>query len=278
MVGNISQTSESLNIPVPRLIVFRFVSITSYSDNPPSFSWLSFEGASKYILQLRGSTGIVWRKEVRATSETTVTYDGETLLQPGEDYIFTVEVDCQKSYTDYQFAQEDRIAKYVKEGISKIKQTDFPNQVKSKLLAQLDDLLIDRNKILNIIQGIIRQGSDSEIICFLDDFLAQGSAVKLLANISCYNDILDGLGLFVSELATTRINLAKYCELSGISTSLIKEIGSKGIELALFARSFNNEMTSQINVSSIQPDCKSWCQEHQYYCGIECRLCAHCQG
>ena len=102
MITDTCQTGQSLPIPVPRLIVFRFVTIQPSTNNSQSFEWLAFERASSYIVQLSGSQGIIFREKVLPTDNLRQTYSyRESLLEPRQDYIFTVEIDDQDSYLDY---------------------------------------------------------------------------------------------------------------------------------------------------------------------------------
>ena len=236
MISTLSLKSKSLTIPVPRLIVYRLVHITPVSDNPPSFSWLAFAGVSDYIVQLSDSKGIVWRDKVHATKEQTVTYCNETFLEPGKDYIFTVEIDRQYSCVNSQGKKEVNIADDVKKGIENIEKTGLPKQFVTSIIAQLDGLLIAREEILNIVQGATRQGSHSEIICFLNDFLAQGSAFQLLADERSSDDILDALAEIASQLAAANVTLGEYLQLSGVQKSLALNLVKKGADLAFFAQ------------------------------------------
>ena len=204
MANNIFHTSKSLASPVPRLICYRYFTIDSVLDSRPTFGWLPCQEASKYIVQLSGK-GLTWLKEVPAT-ETTVTYDGETLLQPGENYIFKVEIDCQKSYVNSQVEPEVNIVEDVQKAIQTIEGTALPRQFKASMMAQLDGLLIARYEILTILQKATRQGSNSEIIRFVYNSMNQDSACKLLANAGSCDDILDGLGDFASQLAAANIS------------------------------------------------------------------------
>lgn len=278
MIAGIVQTSKSLTIPVPKLIVFRFFSPTAVSDYLPSFSWLPFEGASKYILKLKSSKQIIWLKEVPATSETTVTYDGVTLLQPGENYIFTVESDFRESYLNFQIEQEDKIAQFVKKGINKIKEIDLPKQFKASIMAQLDGLLIAREEILDIIGKARRQGSDSEIICFLNNFLHQASAFESLANAFDSDDILDGLAEIANQLAAANLTLSEYLQLSGIQKSLAGSLVSKGTELAFFSQKLQGGFQlGQFSGLTVLSDCAKCEANIKAYCRsndcVGCRVC-----
>ena len=225
--------SRAVTIPVPRLIVYRFFRLTDESDYLPSFSWLPFTGASKYIVKLESSQGIIWLK---ATDKTTITYDGATLLQPGKDYLLTVEIDRQKSYLDFPIESKERIAQYVTEGMNKIQQTMLPKQLKASLTAQLDGLLIARNEILEIIGKATSQGSNSEIIGFLNNFLDRASGFELLVNALDCDDILDAFGEIASQLAAANLVLGEYLQLSGVQKSLAENLLSNGVDIALYAQ------------------------------------------
>ena len=284
-----SQKSPSLATPVPLLIVFRFFSINPASENPPRLSWLTFKGASHYIVQLRSSKGIVWREQVKATDESTVTYCGEIILEPGRDYIFTVEIVPKKSCEDYQFTQDDKISEYVKEGIKKIKQKDLPNQFKVSLISQLDSFLIARKEILDIIQGVILQGSNSEVICFLDDFIDRASAFKLLADACSSDDILDALARIANQLAAVHITLGEYLRLSGVQKSLTKSRFLNGAEIAFSTQNLQTlSRTSSLDVCDI---CQQQYDDYikqgfspvvSWYMtcagGTECKNCPVCQN
>ncbi|MDJ0577853.1 MAG: hypothetical protein QNJ65_22175 [Xenococcaceae cyanobacterium MO_234.B1] len=262
MANNIFQTSKSLASPVPRLICYRYFNIDSVLDSRPTFGWLPCQEASKYIVQLSGK-GLTWLKEVPAT-ETTVTYDGETLLQPGENYIFKVEIDCQKSYVNSQVEPEVNIVEDVQKGIKTIEGTALPRQFKASMMAQLDGLLIARDEILTILQKATRQGSNSPIIHFIYNSLNEDSACKLLANACSCDDILDVLGDFASQLAAANITLGEYLLLSGIQKSLAKSLMTKGIDLALFAQNLEGafQLTQFSGLGSLN-SCESCAQEIQ---------------
>ncbi|MGK7952060.1 MAG: hypothetical protein AB4368_25565 [Xenococcaceae cyanobacterium] len=250
--------SRAVKIPVPRLIVYRFFRLTDESDYLPSFSWLPFTGASKYIVKLESSQGIIWLK---ATDKTTVTYDGATLLQPGKDYLLTVEIDRQKSYLDFPIESKERIAQYVTEGMNKIQQTMLPKQLKASLTAQLDGLLIARNEILETIGKATSQGSKSEIIGFLNNFLDRASGFELLANALDCDDILDAFSEIASQLAAANLVLGEYLQLSGVQKSLSKNLLANSIELSLFSqkleRAFQLGQTLSVRASG---NCYSECQ------------------
>ncbi len=261
MTTNIFHTSKSLSFPVPRLIVYRYFTIDSVLDSRPSFSWSSFgEEVSNYIVQLSGSKGIFWQKEVDKTTEP---YDGEIILQPGENYFFTVEIDRQYSCVNSHGKKEVNIAEDVKKGIRQIEKTGLSRQFVTSIIAQLDGLLIARNEILDIIRGVTRQGSNSEIICFLADFLNQASVFKLLAEARSSDDILDTLGEIASQLAAANITLGDYLRLSGVQKSLAESLVSKGLDLAFFAQ--NLQKTFQLGkfsrsslLSSCLPECETY--------------------
>lgn len=276
MINNPIQSSKSSIIPVPRLIEYRFFSITPVSENPPSFSWPAFTGVSRYIVQLSDSKGIVWREKVEVgnncdtnkpkssknsnTKEKVeiVTYQSEKSLEPGRDYIFTVEIAPNNSHVDYSFVQDNKIANDVKDGVITIKKKDLPEQFKISLIAQLDGLLIARQEILEIIQGTIRQGSSSEIIYFLANFLDQASGFQLLAQAGSSDDILDALAEIASQLAAANITLSKYLELSGVQTALVKSIVSKSKNLALFRKNLEGAFQLiQVGQSIFSSSCKS---------------------
>ena len=292
MISKPSSKSQSLNIPVPRLIVYRFVHITPVSENPPSFSWppFSFSGVSDYvsdyIVQLSDSKGIVWRdtvhstKTVDSTKEENVTYFNETFLEPGKDYIFTVEIDRQYSCVDSCDKKEANIADDVKKGIKKIQDTGLPRQFVTSIITQLDGLLIAKEEILDIIQGAVRQGSNSEIICFLADFLGQVPGFKLLTKASSSDDTLDALGDFASQLAAANITLGKYLLLSGIQKSLAKSLMTKGIDLALFTQNLEGAFQlTQVRASSSMSDCPQCREWLKAICRRdECENCIDCEG
>ena len=255
MITDNCQTGQSLPIPVPRLIAFRFVTIQPSSDNSQCFEWLAFEGASSYIVQLSGSQGIIFREKVLATDDLIQTYCyKEALLEPRQDYIFTVEIDDQNSYLDYCHTNnEQKISEYVAQGIKNIKNLDS-KRLQLNLLAQLDSLLIARDELLNIIWGIIRQGSNSEIICLLNFFLAQGFGFKLLAKYSNTDNILRALWQISSQLAAANIVLTDYYNKAGLSQfSFLQGRYSKGIQLALFTQNLQNTdfISSRILFSSL---------------------------
>lgn len=253
--------SVSVTIPVTRLILYRFFRLTDDSNYLPSFSWLPFAGASKYIVKLESSKGIIWLKQVPGTESTTVTYDGATLLQPGKDYILTVEIDRQKSYLDFPIESKDKITQYVTEGINKIEQTMLPKQLKASLIAQLDGLLIARSELLEIIQKATRQGSSSEIIGFLNSFLNQASGFELLANALDGDDILAAMGEIASQLAAANLVLGEYLQLSGVQASLSKSLLANSIDLSSFSQklelAFQLGQTVSVQASgNCYPDCQ----------------------
>ena len=285
---NVSSRVQSLNLPVPRLIVYRFVRVTNILDNPPNFSWLSCEGVSNYIVQLADSKGIVWRDKVPASKEQTVNYDSETFLEPGKDYIFTVEIDRQTSYVDTQVQQEVNIAEDVKKCIQKIERTGLPKQFKASLMAQLDGLLIAREEILDIIHKAVRQGSNSEIICFLNNFLHQGSVFELLANADSCDDILDALGDFATQLAAANRTLGDYLQLSGVQRSMAQSLVSKGADLAFCTQNLEGAFQlGQFSKPSLLTVCEA-CEQSIKDCierggsKHDCKdqVCSHsdCQG
>ncbi len=239
MITDNRQTGQSLPIPVRRLIAFRFVTIQPDSDNSQCFQWLAFKGASSYIVQLSGSQGIIFREKVNHQPfdnfRQTYCYKA-ALLEPRQDYIFTVEIDEQNSYLDYCHTNnEPKIAKYVARGIKNIKKLDL-SQFQVNILAQLDSLLIARDELSNIIWGVIRQGSNSEIICFLNYFLAQKSAFKLLAKAYCFNDILNALSEIAGQLAAANITLSNYLQLAELQRPLAESLALKSVNLVSLAR------------------------------------------
>ena len=283
MVTDTCKTGQSLPIPVSRLIVFRFITIQPFVHNLQSFNWLSFEGASSYIVQLSSSQGKIFRKKVLATNDFIQTYCyEEALLEPRKDYIFTIEIDEQNSYLDYCHTNNEKdIAEYVAQGIKNINNLDL-SQIKVNILAQLDSLLIARNELLNIIWGVIRQGSNSEIICFLNYFLAQGSSFKLLANSSHTDDIFNALGEISSQLAAVFFTLGEYLQLSEVQISLVKSLISKGLDIAFFNQ--NLQLPSQsisfargASFNSCDSRCRTWINKYPDYEELICSK-SYCKG
>ena len=290
MTSKRSPKSESVSIPVPRLIDYRFVHITPISENPPNFEWLAFQRVSNYIVQLSDSKGIVWRDTIHSTKEQTVTYYSETLLKPGKDYIFTVEIDRQYSCVDSCDKKEINIAKKVKKGIEEIKDTGLPRQFATSIITQLDGLLIARKELLHIIRGAVKQGSNSEIICFIDDFLSQGSAFELLADACSSDDILDALAEIASQLAAASITLGKYLNLSGVQKALAETLVSKGSDFAFFAQNLEGSLKfEQLSFSTVCEECKQaindclqnnskkYCKRKYCRAGMPCASCLACQ-
>ena len=284
MTSNPSSKSPSVSIPVPRLIDYRFVHITPVSENPPNFEWLAFQRVSNYIVQLSDSKGIVWRDTIHSTKEDTVTYCNETFLEPGKDYIFTVEIDRQYSCSDSCNKKEANIAKDVKNSIKKIKDTGLPRQFITNIITQLDGLLIAREEILDIIRRAILQGSNSEIICFMDNVLSQGSAFELLTKARSCDDVLDLLAQIASQLAAANITLGKYLKLSGVQKSLAESLVSKAVELAFFSQNlegafqFGQFANVKASNNCEQPFCSDlgdfMCSE---YFSDRCGGCKECQ-
>ena len=288
MITDNRQTGQSLPIPVRRLIAFRFVTIQPDSDNSQCFQWLAFKGASSYIVQLFGSQGIVFREKVLATDDLIQTYCyKEALLEPRQDYIFTVEVEIapKNRCLDYCHTNnEPKIAKYVARGIKNIKKLDL-SQFQVNILAQLDSLLIARDELLKIIRGVIAQGSNSEIICFLNYFLAQKSAFKLLAKASRSSDILNALSEIASQLAAANITLSNYLQLSAIQRALSESLGFKSIDLVFFARNIQrtfslSQLAFRNSSSEICNECEDMFQHYGYIiCEVfanKCRNCDRC--
>lgn len=265
MVTDNCQTGESLPIRVSRLIAFRFVTIDSYIDNSHSFQWLTFEGASSYIVQLSTSDSTIFRETILATDDFIQTYSyKEALLKPGIDYLFTVEVDPKTTFVDCcNVNNEKNIAECVTQGISKIKELDLFSKLKVTILTQLDYLLISREEILNITWSIVRQGSQSDIIGFLNYFLAQGSAFKLLADTSHADDVINALSRIAIQLAAANITLSEYLQLSGLQLSLADNLVRKAMDLALFAKDIQDvnfefpQLTFRTALASnrCDPDC-----------------------
>lgn len=271
------QKSQSLSVPVPRLIVYRYFTIDSVLDSQPTFNWLPFEGVSNYIVQLSDSEGVIWQK---AVNKTTVSYDGDTILRSGKEYLFTVEIADNKNYTDNRVKTEANIAEDVRKGIQKIESTGLPRQFKASIIARLDGLLIAREEILDIIRKVIAQGSNSEIINFLADFLSQGSAFKLLANDFYSDNILDILGEIASQLAVANITLGEYLLLSGVQKSLAESLLSKGADLAFFAQNLEGAFQlGQFSRSISLSDCQKCAQELDKVCRKSfCHGCPDCFG
>lgn len=246
-------TKQESTIPatsVPLIIVFRSFNFDFVSAEPLSFNWLPFEGASKYILMLRGSKRIIWIKEV-AANVTTVIYDGETLLQPGEDYILTVEIDFHKSYANYKWNREDEIALYVREGLHKIEQIDLSNHLKLNIITQLDSFLIARGAILDTIRGVLKQGSYSKVICFLNEFLHQGSAFRLLTDACSFEDIEDALCNIASQLASAYLTLSNYLYFSSASQRLSIEYFEQAVELTSLVKAVDKLETGAVQNKSV---------------------------
>ena len=273
MITDTCQTGQSLPIPVPRLIAFRFVTIEPSTNNSQTFEWLAFEGALSYIVQLSGSEGIVFREKVKHQPcdnfRQTYSYR-ESLLEPRQDYIFTVEIDDQDSNLHYCHTNnEPKIAQYVTQGIKNIKILDS-TQFQVNILAQLDSLLMTRNELLNIIAGVIRQGSNSEIICFLNYLLAQGSAFELLAKASCSSDILNALSKIASQLAAANLTLSNYLQLSEIQRPLAESLALKSGILVFFAQNIQRDFfLNTVNINNTNSltcnDCQEKCQYYKNY-------------
>ena len=278
MTHTFFQKSQSLSVPVPRFIVYRYFTIDSVLDSRPNFNWLPFEGVSSYIVQLSDSNGVFWQKHV---DKTNVSYDGDTILRPGNNYLFTVEIADNKNPTNDLVKTESSIADDVRKGIETIQNTSLPRQFKASILAQLDGLLIARAEILDIIRRAILQGSNSEIICFLADFLDRGSAFKLLADDCVSDNILDVLAEIASQLAAAHIILAKYLYLSAVQQSLAESLLSKGTDLSVFAQNLEGafqlgQFSRSIRLGGCPQSCKNdlanVCQRS------ECRDCDCCKG
>lgn len=245
---NMLETSNLLQTPVSRYIVFRFLKIESTFENTQKFSWLSFEEASSYIIELSNSQGIVFREKVAATNDIRETYSYEkAILQPGDDYLFTVEIDPQISFVDScNVNNEESIAESVAQGINEIKKLDLSEQAKVTLLEQLDSLLIAKNELLNIIFSIVRQGINSEIVCFLNSFFAQDSAFTILKKANYADDILSAISEIANHLAAAHITLDEYIDLLATTKTLFfKNQFSQGIKLAFFEHNLRERLQSQ---------------------------------
>ena len=289
MTSKRSPKSESLSIPVPRLIDYRFVHITPVSENPPNFEWLAFQGVSNYIVQLSDAKRIVCRDTIHSTQGPIVTYSNATFLEPGKDYIFTVEIDRQYSCVDSCDKQEINIAENVKKSIQKIREIELPRQFVINIIAQLDGLLIARKDILDVIWGVIRQGSNSEIICFIDNFLAQGSAFELLAKSCSFDDILDALGKIASQLAAANLILSHYCYASSVLKSRSIKYFERTCELTSYVRNmtktenlepsiFSNKSVLLSQNSSNLGNCSPECIDLLNRYGLIACDSPHCDG
>ncbi len=270
------QKSQSLSVPVPRFIVYRYFTIDSVLDSRPNFNWLPFEGVSTYIVQLSDSKGVFWQKHV---DKTNVSYDGDTILRPGNNYLFTVEIADNKNHTNDLVKTGASIAEDVRKGIDKIQSTSLPRQFKTSILAQLDGLLIARAEILNIIRGAILQGSNSEIICFLADFLNQGSAFKLLVNDCISDNILEVLAEIASQLAAAHLTLGEYLQLSGIQRSLAESLIIKGTNITFEAKKLTEAYVLNQNIRPIASnDCPACVNHLKYICNhtSDCQGCSVC--
>ena len=286
MTSDISQTAQSLPILVSRLIAFRFISIEPADEQSQSFSWFGLEGASSYIVQLSDSQGIVFREKVAATNNIKETFVyKKRLLQPGDNYLFIVEVDLPGNNLDYcQINNEKNISEYVAKGIEKIKSLNLSGKSQANLIAELDSLLVARDEVLNIVWGDIRQGSNSDTICFLNYFLAQVSVFKLLVSASCVDEVVDAFSEIASQLAAANITLSDYLQLSEIQLSLAQIIAKKGLDLGFFAQNFQGVFQfNQLSFRSSSNRCDWYiCYEKypDWACGVLsnfCRDCPKCQ-
>lgn len=238
------ETSNLLQSPVSKYIVFRFLKIESTSENTQEFSWLSFKEASSYIIELSNSEGRVFQEKVAATNNLKETYYYEkAILQPGDDYLFTVEIDPdpQFSFLDsYTVNNEESIAESLAQGRNQIKQLDLSEQAKVNLLEQLDSLLIAKNEILNIIESIASQVNNSEIVGFLNSLLAQDSAFTLLKKANSTDDILSTLTEIANQLAAAYITLNDFVYLSKIETPLAENLGEQSLRIAYFSKNLQD--------------------------------------
>lgn len=246
---NMLETSNLLQTPVSKYIVFRFLKIESTSENTQEFSWLSFKEASSYIIELSNSEGIVFREKVAATNNIKETYSYEkAILQPGDDYLFTVEIDPdpQISFLDsYTVNNEESIAESVAQGRNQIKQLDLSEQAKVNLLEQLDFHLIARNEILNIIESIASQVNNSEIVGFLNKFLAQDTAFNLFKKANSADYVLIAISEIANHLAAAHITLDEYIDLLATKNLIFQNQFSKGIELAFFEHNLRESLQTQ---------------------------------
>ena len=286
MTSDISQTAQDLPILVSRLIAFRFISIEPADEQSQSFSWFGLEGVSNYIVQLSDSQGIVFREKVAATNNIKETFVyRERLLQPGDNYLFIVEVDLPRNNLDYcKVNNEKNLAEYVAKGIENIKSLNLSGKSKANLIAELDSLLVARDEVLNIVWGDIRQGSNSDIICFLNYFLAQVSAFKLLVNASCVDEVVAAFSEIASQLAAANITLSKYLQLSEASLSIAKNIGVRGLELVFFTenmqRFFQSSQFAVRNASDICTCCEMFGKHVGFIVVCEwekCQGCSRCR-
>lgn len=241
-IASLTMTNKSsLKSPtlVPLTIAFHCFKVNSESNDPPSFSWLPFEGAAKYKLNLLGSQGIIWNKEIIATEKTTITYDGKTTLQPEANHVFTVEIEPKENFFNQQTEPKNLIVNSIKEGIDKIRQSDLSQQFKAELIAQLDSFLIANYEIHNTVKELLKQGSNSEVICFLNNFLEESSPFEMLANACSSDDILEAMISIANRLASAYLTLSDYLAISSVLQERSVEYFDLAIEFAFLTKGTN---------------------------------------
>lgn len=284
--SKLNATSTSTQA-LPHLIIFRFLRVSSVSNNTLSLRWNTVEGASFYTVQLTGPEKVILEEKVPSTdkrcSTEKVIYSFKTPLVAGNDYLLTVRVDKGKSYLDSRKTNNDEeIARYVHEGIEKINKTDWSDQLQATVRAKLDGLLMDRNEAIRTFQPLVDQGSETDAICFMLYFLYKASALKSLAEADSSNEILEALIELESQLAAVSHTLGDYYRISKENSY------SKAIKLALPTQNLGDLtpapkgtlFAAPRSATSIPSHCAAWFNSSPAACCSDkyCRGYFECPG
>lgn len=280
-------TSSTLALSLPHLIVFRILKVTSLPNNMPTLSWKPVQGASFYTVKLVGPEEVILEEKVPSTDERCSTdkviYSVETPLLAENDYLLTVEVDSDKSYLDSSKANDDEDSLHMKKGTERISEIKWPDKLQATVRARLDHSLTYRNELIQTLQALVDQGSQTDIIDFMLYSLRGASALKSLAEASSSNEVIEVLVELESQLAAVSVTLGDYLSMSGKPKSLFKDHYSKAIELALSTQNNLDGLTATPQNTSIAvlrsaTSVPSYCAAWYNHSPAQCCSSTKCRG